>query len=152
MRSPMAEALMNEQLAHLGLHHQIVVTSAGLHAVPGREPHPWALEASAAMGVSLVQHRARALTGEMIASSDCIFVMDLQNKAEMLLLYPESRNKVHMLSAYAEGPRRYREIPDPYLGNLETTKSCYRELQTCVRNLTFSLSQTERERTQPAHH
>ena len=43
-----------------------------------------------------------------------------------------------MLSAYAEGPWQYREIPDPYLGDLETTRFCARQLQTCVQNLLAS--------------
>src|SRR5258706_512605 len=101
---------------------------------------------------SIVQ-RARPLTGEMVGHTDCIFAMDFQNKAELLTLYPEAQHKVYMLSAYAEGRRRYREIPDPYLGNLDTTKSCYKNLETCIRNLmasTFSVSRNEQKRTELA--
>jgi protein-tyrosine phosphatase len=104
----------------------------------GREAHPWALEASAGMGISLVDHRARPLTREMVGRADCIFAMDFQNKAELLSLYPDSQNKIYMLSAYAEGQRQYREIPDPYLGDLDTTRHCYRQLQICIRNLVAS--------------
>jgi protein-tyrosine-phosphatase len=64
--------------------------------------------------------------------------MDFQNKAELLTLYPESQNKIYMLSAYAEGRWQYREIPDPYLGDLDTTRHCYRQLQICIRNLVVS--------------
>ena len=138
MRSPMAEALMKQALTEAGLEQEIKVVSAGLHAVPGREAHPWALEAAAGMGISLIDHRAKPLTGEMMGHTDCIFAMDFQNKAELLTLYPVAQHKIYMLSAYAEGRRRYREIPDPYLGNLDTTKSCYRDLQTCIRNLMAS--------------
>ena len=151
MRSPMAEALMKQALTEAGMEQQITVASAGLHAVPGREAHPWALEAAAGMGISLIDHRARALSGEMVGRSDCIFAMDFQNKAELLTLYPEAQHKIYMLSAYAEGQRRYREIPDPYLGNVDTTKSCYEDLQTCIRNLmasTFSVSRKEQKRTE----
>jgi hypothetical protein len=47
------------------------------------------------------------------------------------MLYPESREKIYMLSVYSEGPWQYREIPDPYLdlGDLETTRFCARQLQ-----------------------
>ena len=138
MRSPMAEALMKQALTEAGFVQQVDVVSAGLHAVPGREAHPWARAASADFGISLEQHRAKLLTPEMVERADCIFAMDFQNKAELLALYPESRHKIRMLSAYAEGRSQYREIPDPYLGDIEITRSCYRELQKCIRNLMIS--------------
>ena len=135
MRSPMAEALMKRALKDAKLESQIEVASAGLHALAGREAHPWALEAADSLGISLIHHRAKPLTRDMVERADCIFVMDFQNKAELMTLYPEVKSKIYLLSAYAEGRGRYREISDPYLGNLEITKSCYRELQTCIRNL-----------------
>jgi hypothetical protein len=61
--------------------------------------------------------------------------MDFQNKAELLTLYPDAANKIYMLSAYAEGAWKCREIPDPYLGDLEITRDCARQLRTCIQNL-----------------
>lgn len=142
MRSPMAEALMRRELAETRLDQKIEVASAGLHATAGREAHPWALEAAGGLGISLVHHRAKPLTKEMVDRADCVFAMDFLNKAELVTKYPEAKNKICLLGAYADGERRYREIPDPYLGDLEATKSCYQELQTCVRNImasTFSI-------------
>jgi protein-tyrosine-phosphatase len=112
--------------------------SAGLHANAGREAHLWAQEASADLGISLAEHRAKPLTREMVEQADCILAMDFQNKAELLTLYPESQGKIYMVSAYAEGPLQYRKIPDPYLGDLETTRLCGRQLQACIRNLMIS--------------
>lgn len=138
MRSPMAEALMKRALADAKLEQQIEVESAGLHATAGREAHPWALEAASSLGISLIHHRAKPLTKDMVNWADCILVMDFHNKAELMTLYPEAKSKIYLLSAYADGRGRYREISDPYLGDLETTKSCYRDLQTCIRNLMAS--------------
>jgi len=139
MRSAMAELLMKKALGVAGREPQIRIMSAGLHACAGREAHPWAQEASADLGISLAEHRAKPLTQEMIKSADCVFAMDFQNKAELLTLYPGFQKKIYMLSAYAEGPWRYREIPDPYLGDLGTTRVCARQLQTCIRNLIRSM-------------
>jgi protein-tyrosine phosphatase len=139
MRSAMAEFLMRKALGDAGREPQVRIMSAGLHACAGREAHPWAQEASAELGISLLQHRAKPLTQEMIEGADCVFAMDFQNKAELLTLYPEFQKKIYMLSAYAEGPWRYREIPDPYTGDLETTRFCARQLQTCIRNLIRSM-------------
>lgn len=135
MRSAMAEFLMRRGLQEAGLENGVRIISAGLQATPGREAHPWAQQASAEVGISLAAHQAKALTREMVAQADCILAMDLQNKAELLTLYPEQRGKIYMLSAYAEGPWQYREIPDPYLGDLDATRVCCRQLQICIRNL-----------------
>lgn len=139
MRSAMAEFLMNQALREAGLEGQLQIRSAGLHATPGREAHPWAQAASAHLGISLTQHHSKLLTREMVETADCVFAMDFQNKAELLMLYPAFREKVYMLSAYAEGPGRYREIPDPYHGDLQGTLLCGQQLQTCICNLMRSL-------------
>jgi protein-tyrosine phosphatase len=138
MRSAMAEFLTREVLREAGLEEQVQVTSAGLHAVAGCEAHPWAQQASAEVGISLAEHRAKPLTREMVEQADCILAMDFQNKAEMLTLYPESGDKIYMLSAYGEGPWQYREIPDPNFSDLEITQTCGRQLLSCVRNLMIS--------------
>jgi protein-tyrosine phosphatase len=146
MRSPMAEAMFRQ--CTVGTH--IFAVSAGLHAIPGREAHPWALEASREIGISLVQHRAQLLTPEMVSQADVIFVMDFQNQAEVLALYPEAREKVVMLSAYADGEERCREIPDPYFGDLEATRRCYAVLQTCIHNLAAELEAHNPDPVAPA--
>jgi protein arginine phosphatase len=137
MRSAMAAFMMRKALAeHGGVHsEQVLIMSAGVHATAGREAHEWAQQAADELGVSLAQHRAKPVTREMIEAAHCVLAMDFQNKAELLALYPEAENKIFMLSAYAENEWRYREIPDPYLGDLEATRYCARQLQICVRNL-----------------
>ena len=136
MRSAMAECLMRKALSEAGVNDSKVrIASAGLHARPGREAHPWAQEAALGLGISLSHHRAKPLKPEMVEQADAVFAMDFQNKAELLTLYPEARGKIYMLSAYAEGDWRDREIPDPYLGDVEVTKYCGRQLQICIRNL-----------------
>jgi protein-tyrosine-phosphatase len=138
MRSAMAELLMRKAANEAGLEEQIRIVSAGLHASPGREAHPWVQEASAELGISVAAHRSKLLTPEMVEQADCVFAMDFQNLAELLTLYPQAREKMYMLSAYAEGPWQYREIPDPYLGDLAATQYCGRQLRTCIHNLLAS--------------
>jgi protein-tyrosine-phosphatase/predicted ATP-grasp superfamily ATP-dependent carboligase len=138
MRSPMAEAMLKRVLAEQGA-SGIGVKSAGLHAWAGREAHPLALRVSHEIGIPLDNHRAQLLNPEMVASSDLIFAMDFENLAELYAVYPEARHKIHMLSAFAEGRQRNREITDPYYGDEETTRQCYALLMKCVRNLARSI-------------
>jgi protein-tyrosine-phosphatase len=139
MRSAMAEFLMRRTLREAGLERQFQIASAGLHTNPGREAHPWAQEAAAELGISLAEHQSKPLTREMVEQADCILAMDFQNQAELLTLYPEFCKKIYMLSAYAEGAWQFREIPDPYTGDLEVTRFCCRQLQICIANLATSL-------------
>ena len=48
--------------------------------------------------------------------------MDFENLAELYAVYPEAKNKIHMLSAFAEEKQRNREIADPYYGDEETPR------------------------------
>ena len=52
MRSPMAAEMFRDSVATAHL-PGIQITSAGLHAVPGSEAHPWALTASSELGLPL---------------------------------------------------------------------------------------------------
>ena len=148
MRSPMAEAIFRQCTA--GTHILVSAVSAGLHAIPGGAAHPRAVAASSEIGLSLAEHRAQLLSPEMVSEADVIFVMDFQNKAEVLALYPEAREKVLMLSAYADGTDRCREIPDPYSGDLETTRRCYALLQTCIHHLSAELGAHNPDPVAPA--
>jgi len=155
MRSALAESLMWKAVGEIFPERpqDVQIVSAGLHAVTGNEAHPWARTAAVDLGISLEQHRARLLTQEMVDQADCILPMDFQNKAELLSLYPKADTKIYMLSAYAEGPWRNREIPDPYFGDVEVTRFCARQLQICIRNLigeTLAQVRAQREAQHPA--
>ena len=138
MRSPMAELMLKRALSQ---YHQegITVLSAGIHATPGTEAHPRARVAAPAFGLRLDDHRSRLLTGEMIANADAVFAMDLQNEAELLTQFPQSANKIFLLSSYAEGGQRGRAIADPYFGDQDEMSRCCAVLRACINNLARSM-------------
>lgn len=138
MRSPMAETFLRKSVADARL-NEIRIASAGLHAIPGNLAHPRAAAAAEELGLPLTNHRAQLLTTDLMSQADAVFAMDFQNKAELLARHPESAGKILMLSAYASGPQQFREIGDPYFGDLEATRRCYALLRTCVENLTEDL-------------
>jgi len=138
MRSAMAEVLLARALRESG-RTDLIITSAGLHAGEGTRAHPWAQLAAENEGVSLLAHRARLLTREMVSNADAILAMDFQNKAELLTLYPDASGKIFMMSTYADPPWKNREIPDPYFGNEESTHLCCKALDICVRRLLATL-------------
>jgi protein-tyrosine phosphatase len=145
MRSALAEVLMKQALCETGHEPEVRILSAGLHATIGNPAHRWAQQAASDLGVSLADHRARLLSPEMVEQSDAILAMDFQNKAELLTLYPAHAEKIFMLSAYAEGDLRCRQIEDPYFTNLDGTLLCGRQIQTCIRNLILAIFASSRE-------
>ena len=138
IRSPMCEALLKQALTSLPCCH-ITVSSAGLNAVPGRAAHPWATAAAQGFGISLENHRARLLTGDMVNGADAVFAMDYDNLAQLLSRYPGARNKIFMLGAYASEDYPAVEIADPYYSGEDATRSCYSVLNSCIENLVKSL-------------
>lgn len=145
IRSPMCEALMFRELA-LFPDVRVAVSSAGVHAIPGRPAHPWAVAAARGFGISLEGHGARLLTDQMVDQADAIFAMDYQNQVELLSRWAGARKKVYMVSTYAGKNYRSVEIPDPYYVGPEETIKCYGVLKTCIENLARSFSRSARAR------
>jgi protein-tyrosine-phosphatase len=138
MRSPMCEALVRQALAEQQ-RSDVTVTSAGLHATPGGQAHPWAISAASKMGVDLSHHEARLLTAEMMEAADAVFAMDCRNVVELVTRFPAARNKIYMLGAYAETGHKSVEIKDPFHGDEEATRQCYECLAICIAHLVASL-------------
>jgi protein-tyrosine phosphatase len=134
----MAETMFKQLARQRGL-NGVVARSAGLHALPGRPAHEWALAVSRELGMPLDHHRAQPVTAGLISSSDAIFAMDFENLAELKIRFPTSRSKIFLLSAYAEGSQKNREIPDPYFGDIEATRRCYSVLRNCIDKLVREL-------------
>jgi protein-tyrosine-phosphatase len=74
----------------------------------------------------------------MVDETDAIVAMDFQNQVEFLSRFPDAADRFFLLGAYS-GTSGSGEIRDPFFGDLDETRRCYRRLQTCVRNLADSL-------------
>jgi len=145
MRSPMCEALATKALAEQK-RSDIIVTSAGTHAIPGRQAHPWAIGAASQMGIDLSHHGARAITAEMVHDADAILAMDCRNVVELIARFPAAKEKLYMLGAYAKYGRESVEIEDPFYGGEEATRHCYQCLRNCIDNLIAGLLRSENVR------
>jgi sugar transferase (PEP-CTERM/EpsH1 system associated) len=153
IRSPMAAALARRCLSDLGA-GEIAVLSAGLHAELGRGADGRARMAAGEFGVSLDGHRARPLTRDLVRRADLIFAMDTLNQAEILARYPEAAGKVFLLGAGASARRgRPAEIADPFAGDLDDVRRCYRLVEAGVQRLAGRVARSMRGRPgKAAHH
>jgi protein-tyrosine phosphatase len=138
MRSPVAEAMLQRELEKHS--SNVMVSSAGMHAINGRGADPRAQTVAPEFGVSVSGHQAQVVTQTLVDSSDLLVVMDIQNAAEFLLRYPQASKKLFMLRQFSEhnrGPGR--DIPDPYPGDEEFMRQCCGMLRECVDGLSAQL-------------
>ena len=150
MRSAMSEEILKRLVTEKGCQSMVRTRSAGLHALPGTPAHPWASSACASAQISLAAHHSKKVSSQMVDDADAIFAMDFQNKAELLVRYPKAKGRVFMLSAYATGPQRGREILDPYDVDEACAIACFKLLHECITNFVAECVPV-RETAPPSH-
>jgi protein-tyrosine phosphatase len=106
-RSPMVEALFNDQIKKLNL--PVTIHSAGIQAVVGKQADPIVHELLSDQNIDCSAHRARQLTSAMLLESDLVWVMEQHQRKEIEKKYPSTCGKVHLLGKWSNF-----EIPDPY--------------------------------------
>ena len=136
IRSAFSEAWTRQKLdlSNPGLR----VQSAGLRAISGKPADPRAIIAAREAGIELNQHQAQPLTPELVEASDLIVVMDYLNEANFVARYPGYRSRLRMISECGGGTQA-DEVEDPYTGELDAVRECYRRLQPYLNRLVDQL-------------
>lgn len=129
-RSPLAEAIMRQELATLG-RDDLTVTSAGTGAWDGAPASEGAYLVGLEHGLDLSAHRARLLTRELVEHAKVILTMARHHRARVQELGGEGRTFV--LGEYAGRAGPQAEVSDPFGGDLDVYRETYAELETLVR-------------------
>lgn len=127
IRSPYAASLMR---AALGDRARVSVVSAGLHALPGRQPHPAALAAAGGQHLDLSRHETSAVTWEAVAVHDVIFVMDVALLVAIRQRFRDAATKTFLLATLA--PSTPLEIRDPVDGDAVVFRDCFDHITQSV--------------------
>lgn len=123
IRSPFTAARLSQRLAGRA---SVTVVSAGLGAVAGRPAHPTAVEAANPHRVDLGGHAARAVTSELVAASDVIFVMEIPQLLEVRRRFPGAYSRTFLLTCLA--PRTPLEILDPFDQDEPVFRTCFDDI------------------------
>ena len=67
--------------------------SAGLGAVEGQPPSPYAVQAVKELGIDISGLRSRMLTAELVQQADYIFGMTHSHLDTVAMLYPQAAEK-----------------------------------------------------------
>jgi len=103
-RSPVAEAALRMNLPDM------TVTSAGLHALVGRDADPDSAAAAARQGIVMHPHEARQFSTDIGQGADLILVMETHQRQEIAARWPQFLGKTFLLGHFDSG----QEVPDPY--------------------------------------
>jgi protein-tyrosine-phosphatase len=126
----MAEAIARRVGAERGL-TDLEVGSAGTGAYDGSGASEGALLVGLERNLDLTQHRARALTPELVRSADLILVMSVAHLEQVARMGGAA--KAHLLTAYASGGASSRNVADPFGGDLEGYRETFDELDREIR-------------------
>lgn len=147
-RSPMAAALFRRLIAEewgeqLG---GLEVLSAGTAAVDGEPATPQAVTVMGRRGVDLTPHRARRLLPDMVREADWILTMTQAQRAEVVRLAPEAKERVFLLKYFPPGdaePGPEHDVDDPIGQSEEVYEQVARELEQAVRRVAGYLAEQD---------
>lgn len=137
-RSPLARALFARLAAEAGL--PVEALSAGLYASPGARPPAEALAIAKEAGLDLTGHAAAPVSREVFEASDLVLVVERFQASELRDLFPRDAGKIRLLSEFAAGRHRGREIADPFGRSLPHYRSSLEEIRECVEGLVRRLA------------
>lgn len=131
MRSALGDVLLRRAAAG---REDLVITSAGVGAIPGRPADPRARRIASSFGVSLEDHRSQPVTRALVDQADLILAMDLLNEARLLARFPTAATRLRLLGEFDPQPGR-AEIPDPYLEGEADAEQCFRRVARCIEHV-----------------
>jgi glycine hydroxymethyltransferase len=132
-RSPMAEGLFRHAVQGRGEYR---VLSAGLGAMEGQPPSPYAVQAVKELGIDISSQRSRMLTPDLVDQADYIFGMTHSHIDTVMMLYPVAAEKTFLLREFDETLDQFeKDISDPIGGSYEIYLTCRDQIEQGIPSL-----------------
>ena len=151
-RSPMAEGLFRHAVKGRGDYR---VMSAGLGAIEGQPPSPYAVQALAELGIDISRQRSQPLTHELARQADFIFGMTHNHTETVALLYPSAAEKTFLVREFDETLDPFeKDISDPIGCSYEVYANCRDQIEQGIVSLLGFIDQSDASRgpaSAPAH-
>jgi protein-tyrosine phosphatase len=100
-RSPLAEVLFRDLLRRNGLQGDWRVHSAGVGVVHGQPATEFSRQVAADRGLDLSSHISKPVDRASMQAADLVLVMDSGHRQALREAYPQSADRVHLLSEMA---------------------------------------------------
>lgn len=126
-RSPLAEGILQSKLNP----KYFEVASAGTsHWHVGESPDPRSIEIAKKYGIDISNQKGQQFQLKHFETFDLIYVMDEQNKEDLLKMAPHQQaiDKVHLILNELVGIEEI-DVPDPYYGTLNDFENVFKLLE-----------------------
>src|SRR6266566_9396934 len=132
-RSPMAEGIFRQAIRGRSDYR---VVSAGLGAMEGQSPSPYAVQAVRELGIDISGQRSRMLTPELVHQADFIFGMTHSHIDTVMLLYPQAAEKTFLLREFDETLDFFeKDISDPIGGSYDVYVNCRDQIEQGIASM-----------------
>src|SRR5580698_9108130 len=132
-RSPMAEGIFRHVMKG---RRDIQVLSAGIGAMDGQPPSPYAVQAVRELGIDISRQRSRPLTPELVPEADFIFGMTHSHVDTIFLLYPQAAEKTFLLREFDDTLDIFeKDISDPIGGSYDVYLNCRDQIEQGIASL-----------------
>lgn len=132
-RSPMARTLFDALAEDRGLVFE--TDSAGVAALEGSAMDPKARAALDEIGFYPPEHRARQVSGAMLAEADLVLVMSPRHVEDLRRFSEDPSGTVRVLSEYATGASGLGGVPDPHGHAMFVYRASARQIYEYVESL-----------------
>lgn len=141
-RSPIAKVLFEDMLSRSELRHRVRVESAGTMAAEGSPASHFAVEVCRENGLELSSHNSKTITDQLISDADLILVMQTSHKAYLGQSKSANLTKIRLLSEFASGPEKGKDIEDPFGGTREQYELTFMQIKNSLEGLLAFLAKT----------
>ncbi len=129
----MAEGIFRQAVQGRGDYR---VLSAGLGAVEGEPPSPYAVQAVKELGIDISGGRSQMLTSELVEQANYIFGMTHSHIDTIKVLYPQAEEKTFLVREFDETLDSFeKDISDPIGGSFEVYVNCRDQLEQGIASL-----------------
>ncbi|NML32433.1 low molecular weight protein-tyrosine-phosphatase [Paraburkholderia antibiotica] len=125
-RSPMAESVLRHAVGHID---GFEVESAGIAGAVGEAVHPLTAKALQEKGYDVSSKKAKLLLGGNMAWADLVFVMDKEQRKQLIARFPAASGKIWLLGHWIN-----TEVKDPVGGNYEVFRITLDTIEKAVQS------------------
>jgi protein-tyrosine-phosphatase len=137
-RSIIAEALCKKYIKYLKPKQKIEVSSAGISAINGNKISEATYKIlKQEVSEEMIPLYSKSINESSVKSADIILCMEEYHKNRILTLYKDTKDKVFLLSEYANG--NPEEIPDPIGCSWEAYETCKETIKKYIKKLVEKL-------------
>lgn len=139
-RSPMAQALLTEQLKNKKTIacDAVIAQSAGLYAREGEPASREAVKVMAEMGIDISRHQAQMLNNNLLQWADLILTMTMDHYQGIIRKYDIPSRRIYTLAEFSRG--EHADVVDPFAAGIQTYRQCARQINSMIEEIIKKIS------------